>query len=361
MTRRSYSATAVPTTLVTTIGPTDTSMVIADITGWPDGTGGPFIITVKRGQSGEEKILVGTRSGTTLSSLTRGFEGTTAVTHQGGESVEHTQSKTDLDEANAHINATTGAHPASAITNTPAGNIAATTVQAAINELDTEKLDATQADALFLTPAEGNAAYLALGGGTLTGEIVVPDLKVTGLTGSVQASRYVGATTSGAPSTGAHLLGDWVIDLTGKIFICTTAGTPGTWTQVGASASAASVNTTQTTSTAVFPYVDLTTVGPAVTLTTGASVLVHFAAGMSNSAAGSGARCAVVVSGATTRAGIDTEELYYAAPVANYVGQWGRSLLITGLTPGSNTFTLKYGADGNTASFKNRYLSVMTL
>jgi hypothetical protein len=31
-------------------------------------------------------------------------------------------------------------HPASAITNTPAGNIAATTVQAAINELDTEKV-----------------------------------------------------------------------------------------------------------------------------------------------------------------------------------------------------------------------------
>ena len=31
------------------------------------------------------------------------------------------------------------AHPASAIANTPAGNIAATTVQAAINELDSEK------------------------------------------------------------------------------------------------------------------------------------------------------------------------------------------------------------------------------
>lgn len=39
----------------------------------------------------------------------------------------------------AHISDTTDAHAASAITNTPAGNISATTVQNAINELDTEK------------------------------------------------------------------------------------------------------------------------------------------------------------------------------------------------------------------------------
>jgi len=38
-----------------------------------------------------------------------------------------------------HTGATSGAHAASAISNTPAGNIAATTVQAAINELDGEK------------------------------------------------------------------------------------------------------------------------------------------------------------------------------------------------------------------------------
>ena len=38
-----------------------------------------------------------------------------------------------------HIADTLDAHAASAITNTPAGSIAATTVQAAINELDTEK------------------------------------------------------------------------------------------------------------------------------------------------------------------------------------------------------------------------------
>lgn len=39
----------------------------------------------------------------------------------------------------------TSGHPASAIVNTPAGNIAATTVQAAINELDSEKVSSTDA------------------------------------------------------------------------------------------------------------------------------------------------------------------------------------------------------------------------
>lgn len=42
----------------------------------------------------------------------------------------------------AHIADTTDAHAASAITNTPTGNISATTVQAAINELDSEKQSA---------------------------------------------------------------------------------------------------------------------------------------------------------------------------------------------------------------------------
>lgn len=56
-----------------------------------------------------------------------------------------------------------------------------------------------------------------------------------GLTGSVAAARFVGGTASGAPATGAHLLGDFVIDQTGKMWICTSAGTPGTWGQVGGS------------------------------------------------------------------------------------------------------------------------------
>lgn len=55
-----------------------------------------------------------------------------------------------------------------------------------------------------------------------------------GLTGATQASRYVGATTSGAPASGTFAVGDYVVSRDGYIWVCTAAGTSGTWHQVGA-------------------------------------------------------------------------------------------------------------------------------
>lgn len=54
-------------------------------------------------------------------------------------------------------------------------------------------------------------------------------LSTQGLPGATAASRYVGATASGAPTSGTFLAGDWVLDQTGKLWICTAAGSPGTW------------------------------------------------------------------------------------------------------------------------------------
>lgn len=53
-----------------------------------------------------------------------------------------------------------------------------------------------------------------------------------GLTGATAATRYVGATTSGAPASGTFLVGDFTIDQTGKVYVCTVAGSPGTWSAV---------------------------------------------------------------------------------------------------------------------------------
>ena len=64
----------------------------------------------------------------------------------------------------------------------------------------------------------------------LSGIVTAEGFAATGLTGSVVDSRYVGATTTSHPTTGAHLLGDWTVSQDGKVWICTTAGTPGTWT-----------------------------------------------------------------------------------------------------------------------------------
>lgn len=54
------------------------------------------------------------------------------------------------------------------------------------------------------------------------------------LTGATAATRYVGGTASGAPASGTFAVRDFVIDQTGKVYVCTVLGTPGTWVQVGA-------------------------------------------------------------------------------------------------------------------------------
>jgi hypothetical protein len=60
-------------------------------------------------------------------------------------------------------------------------------------------------------------------------------LSTQGLTGATAASRYVGATASGAPASGTFAEGDFVIDQTGKVWICTAAGSPGSWTAAAGS------------------------------------------------------------------------------------------------------------------------------
>ena len=53
-----------------------------------------------------------------------------------------------------------------------------------------------------------------------------------GLAGATAATRYVGATASGAPVAGTFAVGDFVIDQSGSAWVCTVAGSPGTWTQM---------------------------------------------------------------------------------------------------------------------------------
>jgi hypothetical protein len=57
------------------------------------------------------------------------------------------------------------------------------------------------------------------------------------LTGATAATRYVGATASGAPVSGTFAVGDFAVDQTGALYVCTVAGSPGTWTQVGGGSS----------------------------------------------------------------------------------------------------------------------------
>jgi hypothetical protein len=99
-TRIEHSGNAIPTTLAADITSGATSLALALSTGWPTGSVGPFYLTVNAGGATEEKILAGTRSGVTLSSLTRGADGTSAAAHSAGEPVVHGWTATEADEAN---------------------------------------------------------------------------------------------------------------------------------------------------------------------------------------------------------------------------------------------------------------------
>ena len=68
---------------------------------------------------------------------------------------------------------------------------------------------------------------------TFTGTTTAPEFSASGLTGATAASRYCGSTASGHPTSGTFAVGDFIVDQTGSLWVCTVAGTPGTWAQTG--------------------------------------------------------------------------------------------------------------------------------
>lgn len=121
--------------------------------------------------------------------------------------------------------------------------------------------------------------------------------------------------------------------------------------------STAEVLTSQTTTSATFT--DLTTVGPAVTLTTGTKVLVIITAQTANNTSQNISLVSVAVSGATTTAAADANALYNTSDTAGTIRAMSAVIPLT-VTAGSNTFTLKYRVGGGTTgTFVNRRITVV--
>lgn len=99
-TRKMYGGAAVATTLNGAIAGGATSIVVTAGASYPDGSGGPFVIAIDRGVATEEKILIASRSGNTLTVTTRGYDGTSAQAHSNGAAVEHVLDAVTIDEAN---------------------------------------------------------------------------------------------------------------------------------------------------------------------------------------------------------------------------------------------------------------------
>lgn len=98
--RKMYGGAAVATTLNGAIAGGATSIVVTNGSTYPDGSGGPFVIAIDRTLATEEKILVASRSGNTLTVTTRGYDGTAAQAHGNLAVVEHVLDAVTIDEAN---------------------------------------------------------------------------------------------------------------------------------------------------------------------------------------------------------------------------------------------------------------------
>lgn len=121
-----------------------------------------------------------------------------------------------------------------------------------------------------------------------------------------------------------------------------------------------------TTSTS---FTDLTTPGPAVTIDVPASgkVLVTLSAFMWGSGAGVLTSMNLAASGANTHAAADTWGGLDAESRSAIANSWAgsghgtaeRTFLLTGLAPGSTTFTAKYATSSGTSTIRNRVLTVV--
>lgn len=98
---KDYDGGAVSTTLNGAISGAVTSIVVTSGVGLPDGTGGPYVIVVERGLATEEKILIDTRSGNTLTVQQRGYDGTVAQAHVDLSTVDHCLDAHSIKQANA--------------------------------------------------------------------------------------------------------------------------------------------------------------------------------------------------------------------------------------------------------------------
>jgi hypothetical protein len=185
-TRRYYDGGGAATTLASNMGAADGSFVLTAATSWPGASpAANFAVVIDRGNSSEEKILCSGNTGTTVTVVTRGIDGTSATTHQATASVSLCGLAQDFDEANQVSNL---------LGNAAAGSLI---IGAGAATLPTKLAVGSSASVLTggTTPAyvsASNGQYFGVSGGSVVG--ITPPA-VTQLTPIAKSSSY--AATNG--------------------------------------------------------------------------------------------------------------------------------------------------------------------
>lgn len=381
--RRSFSDTAVATKLTNAISSSDTTITIDASTGWPaGGASGPAVATIGRGTATEERIKYGSRTGNTLSSVTRGLGGTTASAHAAGTPVEHTWSANDADLVNRHAaNTTDDDHTQYMKTDGTRHDLSARhTFGAALGTPGSPTTivpDAAASAGAGAAPAKEDHTHGITA--AAPGSIEPDDVAAEGVATSFARSDHKHAITAAAPGTispddtaseGAatsFARSDHRHAITAAAPVTIgSSNTEGVATSFARSdhqhampstAAAGEVAASEATNSS--SYVDLTTVGPSYTMTPPASgkVLVFLYARLNNDTAGNGAVMGFAMSGGNVSSASDDKAIEAGGPE-----QFRKSgvFLLTGLTATSTTFTCKYKRrTGGIAGFEDRKIFVM--
>lgn len=190
--RREYNGAAQAAALTVALGGStgDLTITCDDLTGWPTGVSYPFYIVIDRGTPSEEKILCSSRTGNVLSvynvggTVGRGADDTSITSHNTNAVVEHVFTATDADEANAHVNSSTGT----------------------VHGLELAKVVTTDGTQTLTNKTLSNATV----SGTLTGSITMTSGTITGATSVSAGSVSASSVSAGSVSvTGAQTLADF--------------------------------------------------------------------------------------------------------------------------------------------------------
>lgn len=322
-----HSGTAVSTTLASDVTNVSTTISLTSASGWPSPTASQKAVgTIKVDSSTEAKFTYTGKSGNDLTGVSWNFDGTTAASsYTAGTTVEHTISAREMDEANGAARNTLGRITAIG-------------------------------DFLY---ADSTTTLARLAKGTAYQALIMNSGATAPSWGSSLQSLLAakgGIVTASAANTPAYLApgSDF------QHFRARAGATNGVeWASLATSAIVSATETTTSDS-----FTDLSTPGPAVTVTTGTTALVVLTGGMQNDTNGDGCYMGFAVSGSSTVAANANDALTFINPAGANTAQVNDSIIIpvSGLTAGSNTFTAKYRrVTGGTASFFSRRITVIPL
>ena len=289
MARREYQGAATPTTITSSITNSATSLTLTASTGWPTGS---FSAVIDPGLAGEEKILCTSRSGATVTITTRGYDGTTAASHNAGATIYPVPTAIDFDEANSLINTPTTKGDILAATG--AGAMARTAVGANTTVLTA---DSTQANGVkWASPSPA----------TTKGDLATFD------TASQRLAVGADGTTLVANSSAATGLSYQPLNSAGKNAIIN--GGMDIW-QRGITATTGTITAATSGATTAYVVTNTFVVGQYVTVT-GMTPTTLNGAGVVTIASGTGFTISATTTGVFSAGGIATGSPYIAIPAS---------------------------------------------